>query len=384
MDRKKKIGIITLHVIANYGGILQSYALQTVLQRMGYDVEKIELYPWEKALPLWKKVFVYPYRIFRKVVLKQKCTIKREQHQYESEMVQYKQATHTLKFINKHIKRKQIYSYKELDANDYYALVVGSDQIWRPKYLHGARTDIRDSFLNFAKKWDVKRVAYAPSFGTDNCEYAEKELKDCGKLLKLFDGVSVREKSGVELCKRMGRDDASVLLDPTLLLSKEDYIQLVSKDYPQSEGDLFCYVLDKTDETKEAIGYISKEMKLKPFEVIAQTDVESDKEDGFYQPPLEKWLRGFMDAKFVVTDSFHACVFSIIFGKPFVVIANQERGVTRYNTLLKLFHLEERLVYGYDEHLIKQIIGMPFNPDMTQLEEERNRANDYLRKYLGI
>ena len=321
-------------------------------------------------------------RLPKKKILRQPCVIKLEQHQYENESIKYKHAAQTLIFINKNINRKQIYSYSELKAEDYHALVVGSDQIWRPKYVRSAHADIRDSFLRFAKEWKVKRIAYAPSFGTDNCEYTAQELKECGELLKLFDAVSVREESGKEICKQLGREDASALLDPTLLLIKEDYIQLVPKDYPISDGNLFCYILDKTDKTRNVINYISKELRLNPFEVIAQQNVESDKSDGYYQPPLEKWLRGFMDAKFVVTDSFHGCVFSIIFSKPFIVIANKERGVARYNTLLKLFHIEERLIFCDDEPLIKHILEEPFLPNLTELERQRELSLDYIKKHL--
>ena len=382
MVKKKKIGIVTLHAIANYGGILQAYALQIVLERMGYEAEKIELSMWRKQLTRFQKLWIYPYRMFQKKILKKSCIIKKEEHQYESGMAKYDRAMYTMPFINTYIKRKQIYSYIELNQDDYEALIVGSDQIWRPRYIRDANADIRDSYLQFAKGWDVKRIAYAASFGTNECEYTPSELKDCGELLEKFDAVSVREESGIQLCAAMGRADVCQLVDPTLLLNKEDYIKLIPDNYPKSEGDLLCYVLDKTGETGRIIQYVAQQLNLRLFEVISNPMARTNKEDGYYQPPVEKWLQGFKDAKFVVTDSFHACVFSILFGKPFIVIGNQERGMARYQTLLKMFRVEERLILTYDKQTIDKILQTAFMPEMDGLNRERDKARTYIHEQL--
>lgn len=378
----RKIGIVTLHAIANYGGILQCYAMQTVLRRMGYDVEKIELSMWRKPLTPLQKMLIYPYRIFKKKVLKLQSPIKLEQHQYEIAMKKYNRAKYTMPFINDHINRKNVYSYSELDSKEYYALVVGSDQIWRPQYARNANADIRDAYLRFAKEWDAKKIAYAASYGTDICEYTDEEKRDCGELLKQFDAVSVRETSGIEICHQMGRNDACQVLDPTMLLTKDDYGSLVPENYPKSEGDLMCYVLDKSEDAQAIINYVAQMKGLNPFEVIAQSDTEDSSQEEYYQPPVEKWLRGFMDAKFVVTDSFHACVFSILFGKPFVVLANQQRGNARYQTLLKMFGLEDRLVYAFEKEKMDNILRSDFSPNMENLEVEKAKAQLFLNKYL--
>lgn len=380
---KRKIGIITLNAVINYGGILQSYALQSILEGLGFDVEKIERSRWEKPLTLWQKIFFYPLRLFKKYVMREKgVVVRKEQIDYERIMKWYRRSVYTMPFVESHIRRKNIFSYKELNRDDYYALVVGSDQIWRPKYVKNPRTDIRDAFLRFAKDWGVKRVAYAASFGTEVCEYSPNEINDCGELLRMFDAVSVRESSGIELCELFGRTDACQMIDPTLLLTKEDYCNLVPADYPKSEGDLMCYVLDKSDVANVVIDYVTQAMNLVPFEVIAQKKVKSNEDVAFYQPPVETWLRGFMDAKFIVTDSFHACVFSLIFGKPFIVIANPSRGVARYKTLLALFEIEDRLLYKYDKQKIDDILKAPFAPNMHNLEREKARAMAFLKNNL--
>ena len=116
------------------------------------------------------------------------------------------------------------------------AIVVGSDQVWRPKYF---KDKIENAFLDFAKSWNIKRIAYAASFGTDEWEYAPKQTKRCGELLKLFDFVSVREMSGINLCATHFDLGAKLEPDPTMLLTTEDYMRLFEvARTPKSSGTL--------------------------------------------------------------------------------------------------------------------------------------------------
>ena len=118
------------------------------------------------------------------------------------------------------------------------------------------------------------------------------------------------------------------MFDPTLLLSKEDYISLIENaKTPKSEGNLMCYVLDNVEEKKDFINEIAEDRGLQPFYTNSKIyDVKATQKDRI-QPPLEKWLRGFMDAEMVIVDSFHGAVFSIIFNKPFWVISNSMRFI---------------------------------------------------------
>ena len=145
-----------------------------------------------------------------------------------------------------------------------------------------------------------------------------------------------KEKFGVE---------TQHVLDPTLLLKEEDYIKLFERTKtPQSEGNLFCYILDKGKETSSIIDGISKDKVLSPFYINSRYEEPNAPLEERIQQPVEKWLRAFHDAEFIITDSFHACVFSIIFNKPFIVYGNKERGMARFESLLKIFELEERMV----------------------------------------
>ena len=330
-----KIGIITLPFNTNFGGILQNFALQKVLKDMGHEVVTIEKFKQYK-LPLHKRYLAYTKRIIKKYVLLRNCEIYFEKCEQE----RLKIITREIQpFIEHHIHMKNYRTFKDIKENEYDAFVVGSDQVWRPIYFR----DIASAYLSFTKGWNIKRIAYAVSFGTDEWEYNEEQSKKCKELISLFDGVSVRESQGVTLCKKYFNADALQVLDPTLLLSKEDYIKIFTEEKaPQSKGNFLVYILDRSEEKDKIIKQISTSNRLKPF-YTNNPEVENTKINVFnrIQPSMGQWLRGFHDAEFVFTDSFHACVFAIIFQKPFIVYGNTGRGLSRFSSLLSLFHLED-------------------------------------------
>ena len=333
-----RIGILTLPLHTNYGGILQAYALQTVLERMGHEVCLIEKKRKPFRLPLWKAPLVYGKRVLKNLA-GHPYPIFYEQKVNREEPITRQ---NTDKFIKRYIKRRIVNDFSELKESDFDAIVVGSDQIWRPKYFNG---NIEDAYLKFAEGWNIKRIAYAASFGTDEWEYTAAQTKECARLLKQFDAVSVREASGVDLCRKHFGVEARHVLDPTMLLSAEDYIRLFeAAGTPKSPGTLLCYILDETPEKTAWINQIAKERNLVPFRINSKVEDRTAPIAERIQPPVEQWLRGFHDAEFVVTDSFHACVFSILFHKPFIVMGNKGRGLSRFTSLLSMFGLEDRLI----------------------------------------
>lgn len=351
-----KIGIITLPIDTNYGGILQAYALQTILKRMGHDTYLITKNKLPFSLPIYMYPLCYGKRILKNL-LGQKTAIFYEQ-KYQYEQKQIKQYTSI--FINKYIKQKKYNDYSEINPSEYDAIVVGSDQVWRPQYF--GSNEIEQAYLQFAKEWNIIRVAYAASFGTDVWEYTQEQTNNCKQLLKKFDFVSVRELSAISLCKENFGVKAQFVLDPTMLLDKEDYIQLlVNEDIPKSSGSLFCYILDETAEKKQIIENVAETKSLTPFSVRAKTYNDKAPLTDRIQPPVEQWLRGFADAEFVVTDSFHGCVFSIIFNKPFIAIGNKMRGQARFESLLNLFNQKERLIHNKESLAYK--LSIPINWD---------------------
>ena len=119
-----------------------------------------------------------------------------------------------------------------------------------------------------------------------------------------------------------------------------------------SNGDLFVYILDKDEKKTHIVNEVAKQINLTPFELLPkQFLIEANKNEieKCIYPPIEQWLRSFSDAKFIITDSFHGTIFSIIFEKPFIVIGNKKRGLSRFNSLLEMFRLEERMINENDE-----------------------------------
>ena len=300
-----RIGILTLPLHTNYGGILQAYALQTVLERMGHEVVVFDT-PNRMPLPPLKNI---PKCLLKRIVKK---LLGRNQkifyEYYQNKKVIPVVSQNTQRFINSYIHRKEIRNFKELDGDSYDAIVVGSDQVWRPIYFdQGWRGQgIENAYLAFASKWNIKRLSYAAYFN----------------------------------------HSASHVLDPTLLLRVDDYIRLFkASNVDKSCGTLLTYVLDSSEVMTKYIRDIAQDKKLEPFNVNNPYEYDDSRPlQERIKPSVEKWLRGFYDAEFVITDSFHACVFSIIFHKQFVVVGNKERGMSRFESLLDMFGLKDRLV----------------------------------------
>lgn len=330
-----KIGIITLPLHSNYGGIMQAWALQIVLTKMGHEVKVIDkdLHP---QLKNW--LYKYPKRIIFKYILRKDIPIFHEQLMYENYSMRVK---HILPFIEKYILRKLVYDISDIKEDEFDFLIFGSDQIWRPKYYSQFYHRIIDAFGAFAYKWNVGLLSYAASFGIDNLsEFSKQEIVEIRKYIQKFNGVSVREMHAVDLCKTYFNINAVHVLDPTMLLTKNDYMKLIDSNVTQKYG-IMQYILDLNLEKQNILEFISRSMKLPLFSCLSYSEIA--------QPAVEQWLSGFRDASFIITDSFHACVFSIIFRKPFIVIENQNRGLSRIKSLLDIFNLQHHLVRNVNE-----------------------------------
>ena len=344
MNEKMRIGILTLPLHTNYGGILQAYALQTTLERMGHEVVVFDTPKKNSLPPLWK----LPLSLAKRILLKSMGRIDRIFIERYNNRV-YPVITKEIQpFIDEKIHRKVFANFSKIGAREFDAIVVGSDQVWRSIYFvpMWLGFPIENAYLSFTKGWNLKRISYAASFGTDKWEYNEEQTLHSREALQMFDAVSVREENGVKLCKQYFDVDALHVLDPTMLLDVNEYIELFKqKQTPKSKGNLLNYVLDETDEIESLIKKVASMKKMVPFAVNNPYEGDNTKPlNQRIKPSVEAWLRGFYDADFVITDSFHACVFSIIFKKQFIVIGNKERGMARFESLLKMFGLEERLV----------------------------------------
>lgn len=337
-----KIAVVTLPFRTNYGQILQGYALQTTLERLGHKVVLLDDPYYSTSY-----YFIYPLMCLKRFIRK---FFNGESHIDIFTPPHERIKMHTQQFINKHIHIKKVHKWNSALAQQYDAFIVGSDQVWRPQYFKSRfRTGIELAYLSFADDISIKRIAYAASFGTDECEYTTDQLQNCSRLAKLFNAISVREDSGVHICKEFLNVNAQHVIDPTLLLNTNDYTSLIPQGSSKSDGSLLVYVLDDNESISKGITQLSIKKGLKPFSVKGKHESSGTPLSECIHPPVEHWLRGFQDAEFVITDSFHACVFSILFHKPFICIGNKDRGMSRFTSLLRMFHLEDRLVSSLED-----------------------------------
>ena len=344
-----KVGIVTLPLHTNYGGILQAWALQTVLERMGHESSHVFRH------------LLGPLILYKDMT--------------DAEIAAFQR--HTSRFIDRYIRCDET-PLGEIASDRYDAFVVGSDQIWRNRYTDFFHIGLANAFLRFAEGWNVRRIAYAPSFGIDTWEAPASEIPVCSALLKQFDAVSCREASGVKICRDVLGVDATLVPDPTLLLERADYAALVDAGETMApSGDLMAYVLDRDEEKNRLLDAVAERFGLQPFLMNDHPDGEGTR----VQPPVEQWLRNIRDAKLVVTDSFHATVFSILFGKPFVVTGNPKRGLSRIESLLKALGLEDHLAMTAADFDAARDYGVPSSA-YERLSALRQKGVDFLKEAL--
>jgi hypothetical protein len=351
-----RIGIYTQPLRYNYGGILQAYALQEVLRRMGHEAVTFRPYP-HLYLEWHQKPIVYTRRFIKKMLGFPTC-IHLEEKMNRDHFVKMRNLQ---PFISKSIKLIEYRTVDELKETDYDVLIAGSDQVWRPRYNVSYGRTIENAFFDFAKDWKVKRLAYAASFGTDKWEFSHGQTQRCSQLVKMFDAVGVREFSAISLCKKYFDVNAVHVLDPTLLLSCSDYEEIIKEGQPSKkpEGNLLCYILEEKPDTTKLIELICQEKNLIPFRANSYVENGMKSLEDQIQPSVEQWLRDFQEADFVVTDSFHATVFSIIFKKPFVVIGNKERGISRYASLLGTLSLDDHFLTSVNDFDCQKPYSIP-------------------------
>lgn len=379
-----KIGILTQPLQSNYGGLLQNYALQQTLVKAGHEVETID---WEGGSGFHETLYRIKIRVLHTLFPNKYPQLKYRPNKKERAIIQ----RNTNHFINTYINHTEaIHSYEEFvkqaSKGKYDAYVVGSDQCWRPCY----NAFLPSMYLDFVQDKQVKRIAYAASFGTDNWEFTPQQTGVCSALAKKFNLVTVREDSGIMLCKKHLGVDATHVLDPTMLLTKEDYIRLIEAEKePKAEGTLFNYILDPDERKSAFIQRVAEEKNLKSFQVLpkcqaenrTKEDIKKHIEDCVF-PGVTTWLRAFMDAEMTIVDSFHGMVFSILFNKSFWVIGNESRGMSRFTSLLKMFHLEGRLLDA--NHLDEVDLSQPIDwQDVNQnLKNHREMSMALLLKHL--
>lgn len=316
-----KIGIVTQPLYNNYGGLLQNFALQQVLKRLGHEPKTIDF--------VGRVSFTRYLLSICKQLLISVLKCRRPQIRPYVAIPTFRNPIMT-DFVNNHIDTTRIvhsYSKEIISKERFYAIITGSDQVWRPIY----NRYIEDMYLKFVPN-NVIKIAYAASFGVDTWEYNAELTKTCSKYAKRLNAISVRESTGVALCMDYLGVDAKCVLDPTILAGADAYKPLL-KD-KKGPDYLFAYILDITPEKQS---YVESMAKSKGLEAIIKS---ADKNATL---SVEDWLSMIANSSMIVTDSFHGTVFSILFHREFYSIVNIARGGTRFASLLSPMGLEHRM-----------------------------------------
>lgn len=376
----KKIAILTLNGYFNYGNRLQNYALQQVLTSMNFEVDTVinetrklnlknsQTNKSERLKALRKKNISELFQLLY---------IKVENKLYKGKLKQ--QRTDIFKDFSISYINETDYSISDNNipedlSNRYDYFVTGSDQVWNPNLRDGSPID----FLTFAPP--EKRISYAASFGIS--EVPEKYSNNYQLWLSEMAHISVREKAGAAIVKKLTGRDAEVVLDPTMMLSKEQWLSIAKvPSHKPIKRYLLTYFL----------GEISKERKSFLKDIANKNDLEivnlaqiNDKIPYLSGP--SEFIDYINSASVFCTDSFHGAVFSILLDTPFIVFNRKEKQSpsmnSRIETLLKTFNLESRSVENIKSN--EQIFDIDYSHTVPILEAERKKALNYLEKALGM
>ena len=262
-------------------------------------------------------------------------------------------------------------NFTEVKRKEYDYLIVNSDQTWRKFDRHFY--DI--GFLKFAEKWDIPKFIYGASLGFSKWKMTKLDVNIAKNLLKNFTGISVREKGSVNLVKIHFGIKPLLVLDPTLLIDKKYYLNIIRNFEPNNkikEKYIFTYIFKKENNTKAFINYASKKLGYKVYNVRLREEKS-----------IEKFIYGIVNCNAVITNSFHGTIFSIIFKKPFVSFIFQDSANERLISLKRLLKIERRIV-EYNQFPDVNLLTLPLNLDYTLLKSLRTKSINYIKKNLGI
>lgn len=333
-----KIDIVTLHRAQNYGSVLQAFALQKQIEKLGHQAYILDYYPERytnkgllKRLKNKSSRFNNPL-----VLLIAKLLI---YPSYLKKGIQFNKFMHYLNLEKPSFATNEEGMGRFTDADAYCA---GSDQIWNSHWNEGVEKVL---FLDFVPKGKLC-LSYAASIGLSNIP--ANEIDETKLLLDKFEFLSLREDKGVELVRELGRTDAVQCLDPTLLMSKEEW-SLYADDSYKGKEYVLTYNLHHDPEIDKCAKAIASKyhLQIRNISYNWHDIVRHGHLD--WCPTVEGFLGLIKNAKYVVADSFHATAFSIIFEKSFVVIT-PEVASSRLSSLLKML--------GLDDHNINKFTSL--------------------------
>lgn len=340
-----RIAILTLPIHSNKGGILQAWALQTLLEGMGHTAEVLMPDREKKAISANVKI--------KRAILIAIGRVKVDT------------------FKRNHLRLKWVEELSPQAVNGYDVLIAGSDQIWRKEYFceMWAPSASEDAFLAFCANSNIRKMSYAASLGIDRWDYTPEETVKIKDALSHFESISVREHSAVDLIADTTGYAPTLVLDPTMLLPADRYKELVSRELKSAPGGLVSYILDCSDDKQALIAKVAEDRSLLNTEINRVNTT------------VKQWIASIAKADLVITDSFHGCVFSIIFGRPLIFVYNKERGNARFDSLIRTFGIAKNLVTsasGYDKD---RDYSLPPTIAVT-LKQLRERSIEFIRHSL--
>ena len=345
-----KLGIITLYGNNNFGNKLQNYALQETLRKISSSVKINTIV--SKDLRMFSKI---------KGLFKKKSVITKRENNF-------------IKFNNYiYYDRDEVNMYFPKFKTHYDIFIIGSDQVWNTSFE--GKTRLFSGQINKS----ISKISYAASFGKQNID--EKYKKLYRKSLTSFSYISVREDRGKEIVEELtGRKDVEVLVDPTMLLTSEEWDK-VSKKPTMLKTDKYIlnyFLGELSEERKKEINRVAKENNCEVINIL-------DKNSPFYECGPSEFLYLEKHAFLICTDSFHSSVFAILYDTPFLVFDREQKNLVNMNsrleTLLSKFKLEKR---KYNGKITKDDLVCDYKEAYKILEKERIKADKFLRKALDI
>lgn len=376
------VGLLTLDSrIYNYGGFLQEMALQDAINSLGYECEIIDYEVSQEfnTFSLKRGIKNFSFDKIKKKLTKEKTILLSDS--VSDLITKRKRAFDKYRAHNLVLSKKMSYSdLHSIDLN-YEQLVCGSDQIWNPDY------NIPAFFLNFGRK-DCRKIIYAASIGKDYLSRYQEKIYS--KLLEVPDYISVREDSARKLISGITEKNVELVLDPTLLHQQEYWVKKADDSSLNHKNYIFCYFLNLTDEKVKSANEFARRNNC---EIIAIPYLHNEMEE--YSEKLEgkllsevnpaDFLNLIRNAEAVITDSFHATVFSIIFQKDFWCFgrnAGTYNMNTRLHTLLGYVEMQDRLIEPDD--LKNKMHCTHVDIDLHNLKIEQKESIAFLSNALEI
>lgn len=363
----KKVGVITFHNAHNYGAVLQTYALQEKLKEMGYNTFIIN-YRNKQITRQYK-----PIKYSRKNPIKSIKMLYSSFKNYSINKLRYDRFE---KFIN--TKLNLTYSYnniKNLKKNfpKFDCYITGSDQVWNMQIAGG----LSDAYtLNFGDK-KTNRISYAASIGNSNIEEKNKPIYK-NKLSKI-NYISVREEDAKKELEKIVNKKIEVVLDPTLLLNDDEWDKQLDITNKIREKYILSYVVQENEEHKKIVNYLSKKTGLKVIHFNKETVYDNELKNAYTSDPFE-FISLIRNAEYIVTTSFHATAFSIIYNKKFFVVPHF-RTSSRIINLLSKLEIKKRIYSSLEEF---KNIDCSFETNFEKVEEklkiEKEKSINFLKE----